>query len=156
MRVIDETGSQLGIFDTAEAIRLARERNLDLIEVAAKADPPVARILDYGKYQYQQAKKELKTKGKTRRAELKEMRIKLGTGAHDLKLKALRIDEFLEEGNKVRINMVLRGREKYLNELFLKQRFKEFFGYIQKPYAVSEEMKKGPHGLIMTIDPVKS
>ncbi|MBI4128688.1 MAG: translation initiation factor IF-3, partial [Parcubacteria group bacterium] len=155
MRVVDESGNQLGVFAIGEALAMARGQNRDLIEVAAKTDPPVVRIYDFGKYQYQQAKKERKARAHHRHTELKEIRIKLKTGAHDLQLKAAKANAFLAEGHKVRVEMVLRGREKYLDQTFLRERFGEFMTHIQN-FIISDPVKKSPRGgLSVTIDPIK-
>ncbi|RKY38077.1 MAG: translation initiation factor IF-3 [Candidatus Omnitrophota bacterium] len=109
IRLIDEKGNQIGIVPTQEGLRIAQERNLDLVEVAPQADPPVCRILDYSKFKYQQEKREKEAKKK--RVHFKEIRFKPRIEEHDyqVKLKALR--KFLEKGDRVRIRIWFRGRE---------------------------------------------
>ena len=111
VRVIDSsTNQQLGIMPTPEAIAEAKRRGLDLVEVAAKADPPVCRIVDYGKFKYEQAK--LKKAGSSKHpARLKEVKFRVRTDPHDYNIKLSHAEDFLEAGNKVRIQLKFRGRE---------------------------------------------
>lgn len=111
MRLIDENGVQIGIVPTHEALRLARERNLDLVEVAPNAVPPVCRIMDYGKYKYEQTKKEREARKHQKVVLLKEVRLTPTTDEHDLEVKARTILRFLEEGDKVKVTVRFRGRE---------------------------------------------
>lgn len=110
--VIDENGISLGVIQTASAIRIAQERELDLVEVSPKATPPVAKFIDYGKFQYQQEKLEKKQKANQKQADIKGIRLSLRIGKHDLEIRKKAAHEFLEEGNKVKIEMILRGRER--------------------------------------------
>jgi len=107
VRVIDNQGEQMGVMNTKDALELARSRALDLVEVAPMAKPPVCKILDYNKYKYQQKKREKKQK----RSELKELRFTTQIQEHDLETKIRRMRKFLEEGHKVRISIIFRGRE---------------------------------------------
>jgi translation initiation factor IF-3 len=111
VRLIDENGVQIGIVPTHEALRLARERNLDLVEVAPNAVPPVCRIMDYGKYKYEQTKKEREARKHQKVVLLKEVRLTPTTDEHDLEVKARTILRFLEEGDKVKVTVRFRGRE---------------------------------------------
>ena len=111
VRVIDEEGQQLGIFPTHEALRLAYERNLDLVEVAPNAAPPVCRLLDYGKFQYERQKKEREARKAQKVIEIKEIRLRPRTGEHDLDTKVRHALAFLEEGSKVKVTVRFRGRE---------------------------------------------
>jgi len=110
--VIDDEGAQLGAMDTRRALQLAHERELDLIEVSPLAEPPVCRIMDFGAYQYQQEKKERKQKAKQKKVEIKGVRISLKIGPHDLELRKNQALKFLEKGNKVKVELILRGRER--------------------------------------------
>lgn len=110
--VIDDEGNQLGVMDTYKARQLAGERELDLIEVSPLAQPPVCRILDFGAYQYQQEKKERKQKSKQKKVEVKGIRLTLKIGPHDLDLRKNQALKFLEKGNKVKVELILRGRER--------------------------------------------
>lgn len=111
MRVIDFDGKQLGILPRREAIRLAEERSLDLVEVAPNADPPVAKLMDFGKYQYEKAKREREARKARKEIEVKEIRLRPKTGDHDLAFKVRQARSFLESGAKVRVRLRFRGRE---------------------------------------------
>ncbi|ADN01732.1 translation initiation factor IF-3 [Spirochaeta thermophila] len=111
VRLIDENGEQLGVVPTQEALRRAREKGLDLVEVAPQAKPPVCKILDYGKYKFEQEKKLKETKKKQKQNKLKEVRMQPKIDSHDLEFKTRHIREFLEEGNKVKVTIRFRGRE---------------------------------------------
>lgn len=112
MRVIGENGEQIGIMATRDAIRLAAEKGLDLVEVSPQARPPVCKIMDYGKYKYELAKKERDAKKKQRSFQLKEMRFRPKTEEHDYTFKMRHIREFLAQGNKVKVMVEFRGRER--------------------------------------------
>ncbi len=111
LRVIDSDGKQLGILPRREALRLAEERDLDLVEVAPHADPPVARLMDFGKYQYEKAKREREARKARKEIEVKEIRLRPKTGENDLAVKIRRAREFLESGAKVKVRIRFRGRE---------------------------------------------
>lgn len=117
VRVIDEDGKQLGIFTIQEALNIAEERDLDLVEVAPHATPPVCRLLDYGKYCYEQAKREREARKAQKTSMLKEIRLRPKTDDHDLETKARRAREFLLDGDKVKITVRFRGRERSHPEL---------------------------------------
>jgi translation initiation factor IF-3 len=109
--VVDEEGNQLGILDTAEAQAMADERGLDLVEVAPTARPPVCRIMDYGKYKYEQNKKARKARQQAHTQKVKTIKFRPKTDDHDYNFKKKHIIGFLEEGNKVKVIMQFRGRE---------------------------------------------
>jgi len=111
LRVIGTDGEQLGILERDEAIQMAQDAGLDLVEVAPNVRPPVCRIMDYGKYKYDQAKKSHKSRAKSHEVKQKEIRVRPKTEKHDLAFKIRRAREFLEEGDKVMVNMLFRGRE---------------------------------------------
>ena len=108
VRVVDDVGENLGVMQTDKARDLARERGLDLVEVAPQANPPVCRIVDYGKYHYQQEKRDRKQK---RRTKLKEVKFTIKIGEHDFQTKLNRARDFLSHGNMVRVSIFFRGRE---------------------------------------------
>jgi len=112
VRLIDELGNQLGVVETPRAQTMAREKDLDLVEVSPLAQPPVCRIMNYGSYQFQQEKKERKQKAKTKRVEVKGIRLSLKIGPHDLETRKLQSIKFLEKGDKVKLELRLRGRER--------------------------------------------
>jgi translation initiation factor IF-3 len=111
VKVVDENGVMLGELPTLEALRIARERGFDLVEVAAEARPPVCKFLDYGKYKYEQKKKQNKSKAKQHVQQVKEVRLRPLTGEHDLMTKLKKAQEMLLEGDKVLITLFFRGRE---------------------------------------------
>jgi len=108
VRVIDENGENLGVLATDKAIAIAKERKLDLVEVAPQASPPVCKIVDFGKYYYQQEKRERKQQ---HRSKLKEIKFTIKIGEHDFQTKLNRVREFLSDGDMVRISIFFRGRE---------------------------------------------
>ncbi len=117
VRLIDDEGTQLGIVPTPEAKNMAKERGLDLVEVAPQASPPVCKLLDYGKYKFEQEKKTRESKKKQKQLQLKEIRMQPKIESHDLKFKTKHIRQFLDEGNKVKVTVRFRGREMAHTEL---------------------------------------
>jgi translation initiation factor IF-3 len=111
VRVIDDEGGQLGIMDIGAALIAAEERGLDLVEVSPNATPPVCRIMDYGKYKYQQSKRAAEAKKKQARVEVKEVKLRPKTDEHDYQFKVKNAKRFLGEGNKVKVTIMFRGRE---------------------------------------------
>lgn len=111
MRVIDEQGGQLGIMPLPEALRLARERMADLVEVASQADPPVCRLLDYGKWKYEQSKRDREARKHQKTGELREVRLRPKIDPHDVEYRLRQAQEFLGEGDKVKISVLFRARE---------------------------------------------
>ncbi len=111
VRVIDSDGGQLGIISTKEAMRIATERNLDLVKIAPQATPPVCRIMDYGKYKFEQAKREKEAKKNQKVIEIKEIRLSLNIDTHDFNTKLNHAIKFLSQGNKVKVSIRFRGRE---------------------------------------------
>ena len=112
VRVIDNDGSQLGIMPTSEALRLAAEKKLDLVNVSPSAKPPVCKILDYGKYRYEMQKREKEAKKKQKVTQVKEIRVSTFIEKHDLQVKANNAAKFLKDGDKVKVSLRFRGREK--------------------------------------------
>ena len=108
---MDENGAQLGVMPTREALEIARERGLDLIEVAPTANPPVCRIMDYGKFRYEQGRKDREAQKKQKNVEVKGIRLRPKTGVHDLGIKKRQMLEFLREGDKVKVTLIFRARE---------------------------------------------
>ena len=111
VRVIDADGTQLGIMATKDALRIAQEKELDLINIAPQAKPPVCKILDYGKYRFEQAKREKEAKKKQKVIEVKEVRLSPNIEDHDMETKARMAVEFLQGGDKVKVSVRFRGRE---------------------------------------------
>lgn len=152
LRVIGGDGKNLGVISLEEALRAAEEAGLDLIEISPNTTPPIAKLADYGKFQYEQNKKAKEIKSKAKDIEVKGIQVKIGTGEHDLDLKAKRISEWLEEGHRVKIDLFLPGRSKYLDEKFLKERLERILKLVTVAYKVAEDAKKGPKGLTMVIE----
>jgi len=117
LRVIGESGEQLGILSRQDALKAAEEAGLDLVEISPNADPPVAKIVDWGKYQYQKMKEAQKSRRNNKQSELKQMRFGLKIGQGDLEIKLRKVREFLAEGHKVRIQIFFRGRENAHREI---------------------------------------
>jgi len=111
VRVISQDGTQLGIMPIEQALQMAYSQNLDLVEVAPEARPPVCRIMDYGKYRYEQSKKAREARKKQTIIELKEIKLRPKTEEHDFQFKARHAERFLKEGNKAKVTMMFRGRE---------------------------------------------
>jgi translation initiation factor IF-3 len=111
VRVISPEGEQLGILPIEEAVALAQERDLDLVEVAPNERPPVCRIMDFGKYKYQQAKRSQEAKKRQKVIQIKEIKMRSKTEEHDYQFKVRHAHRFLEEGNKVKVTLLFRGRE---------------------------------------------
>ncbi len=152
LRVIGAEGENLGVITREEALAHAEAANLDLIEISPKAEPPVAKVMDYGKYQYEIKKKAKEVKSKSHVTETKAVQVKIGTGEHDLNLKAKRAAEWLTEGHRVKIDLFLWGRYKYMEEGFLKERLERFLKIIPVDYKVAEEIKKSPKGYSTTLE----
>ena len=117
VRLIDDEGNQKGIVPTLEALKMAKEKDLDLVEVSPNANPPVCKILDFGKYRFEQEKKLRESKKNQKVLKLKEIRMQPKIGSGDLDTKAKHVQEFLEEGNKVKVTIRFRGRELAHTEL---------------------------------------
>lgn len=111
MRVIDEVGAQLGIMDVQVALQAAEDRDLDLVEVAPNANPPVCRFMDYGKYLYEKQKRERESRRAQKQIEIKEVRLRPKTGEHDIQVVLNKTRKFLKDGAKVRVRIRFRGRE---------------------------------------------
>ncbi len=152
LRVIGATGENLGVLSLAEALTAAEAVNLDLIEISPSAVPPVAKIMDYGKYQYEANKKAKEVKAKSHVTETKGVQVKIGTGEHDLALKAKRAAEWLGEGHRVKIDLFLWGRYKYMEEAFLKERLERFLKIIPHDYKIADEIKRSPKGFSTTLE----
>jgi len=150
VQVIDENGTNLGVMETSAAIEAAKERGLDLVEVSSKTDPPICKIIDKGKYQYLQEKKDKKQKAHQKKVELKEIRIGFTTSPHDLEIKVKQIEKFLKDGDKVKLEIRLKGRERAHGDL-AREKMEKFLQMITVEYRKEEELKKNPAGLSLTI-----
>ena len=156
VRVVGNDGENLDIMATSDAIKLAEEQGLDLIEVSPKAKPPVARITDYGQYKYELKKKEKAIKAKSHVTETKVAQVKIGTGEGDLNRKARKVGDWLNQGHRAKIDLFLWGRYKYMEFSFLKERLERFLAIIPESYKIADDIKKSPKGLTVVIEPDKS
>jgi len=152
LRVIGAKGENLGVISVTEALKAAEEANVDLIEISPTAKPPVAKIMDYGKYQYEQKKRAKEVKAKSHVTETKGVQVKIGTGDHDLNMKAKRVAEWLQEGHRVKIDLFLWGRYKYMEPAFLKERLERFLKIVPAEYKIADEIKKSPKGFTTTLE----
>ncbi len=140
----------MGIMPREAALKLAEERGLDLIEIAPTAKPPVAKIISFDKFRYQKEKELKKQRAGQKVSELKQIRISARAAQNDLEIKAKKVDEFLEDGNKVGINLFLKGREKY-NRNWANQKLDEFLKKISVEHKVIADVKFGGKGLMIQI-----
>lgn len=150
--LVDADGTVTESMPTEQAIARAKEQELDLVEVSPKATPPVCKILDYGKYLYAEGKKEQKAKSKQKKVETKGIRLRLRTDTHDLDFKRAQAEKFLTHGHKVKIELVLRGREKALPDK-ARDALREFLNSIKAPFGIEEDIKRFPNGLHIIIAP---
>ncbi len=154
LRVIDHDGANMGVISLSDALKRATEVGLDLIEISPNAKPPVAKIMDYGKFQYDENKKLKHSKARTHTVEVKGLQVKLGTGEHDLVLKAKKASEWLKEGHRIKIDLFLPGRAKYLDQDFLKGRMERILKLLTEEYKIADPAKKSPKGLSIIIEKV--
>ncbi len=152
LRVIDSTGEALGVLTRRDALKLATDRELDLVEIAPQAKPPVCKIIDYGKFVYEATKKEKEHKKAQIQQQLKELRFKAGTDTHDFDFKTRHAREFLEEGHKVKATVLFRGREIVHQEIGrdLLQRFIDALADVSK---VDQDMRTEGRILSVTLAP---
>ncbi|MEK7091473.1 MAG: translation initiation factor IF-3 [Patescibacteria group bacterium] len=152
LRVIDDEDGNLGVLTLNQALDIAEDRGLDLIEISPEAVPPVAKIMEYGKWQYIQDRKAREARSKTHVTETKALQVKIGTGDHDLEMKAKKASEFLKDGHRVKINLFLPGRSKYLDPRFLQERLDRMLRLVSENYKVAEPPQKSPKGLTVVIE----
>lgn len=152
MRVITADGDNLGVLSLQEALREAQARGSDLIEISPTATPPVAKIMDYGKFQYDEKKKQKVAKSRAHTSEIKNVQVKIGTGEHDLELKAKKASEWLQEGHRVKIDLFLVGRSKYMDVNFLKERMDRILKLITVEYKIASAPAKSLKGLTAIIE----
>lgn len=152
LRVIGADGANLGVIPLQQALKKAEEAGLDLIEISPNANPPVAKIADFGKYQYEENKKQKVAKSKSHTVEVKTVQVKIGTGEHDLELKAKKASEWLKEGHRVKLDLFLPGRAKYLDKRFLEERLERLLILVTEKYKIAEKPQKSPKGLSALIE----
>ena len=148
VRLIDSEGKQLGIVPLGDALKKAQEDKLDLVQITDKATPPVCKITDYGKYLYQLQKKEKKTQ---KSSEIKGIRLRFNISDHDMGIRIKKAVQFLNEGNKVKVDMILRGREKRLSD-FAKNKMNKFIENLNQEIPIKQEaLKKGNRGFSIVV-----
>ncbi|MFZ3044016.1 MAG: translation initiation factor IF-3 [Minisyncoccia bacterium] len=152
LRVISADGSNLGVLTLDAALAAAKTAGQDLIEISPSAVPPIAKIMDYGKFEYERSKKEKVAKAKVKVSETKEVQIKVGTGDNDMLLKAKKAAEWLAEGHRVRAELFLKGRYKGMSEEFLKTRLVKFLERIPYAFKVAEPITRSPKGFAGVIE----
>ncbi len=152
LRVLGEDGSNLGVLSLKDALAEASSRGVDLIEISPNAKPPIAKLMEYGKYQYLENKKQQKARAGAKSTETKSIQVKIGTGDHDLELKAKQASEWLKEGHRIKVELYLAGRAKYMDEKFLRERLDRVLHLITIDYKISEPYKKSPKGIMVTIE----
>ena len=151
LRVIGKDGENLGVLTLEGALKKANELGLDLVEISPNTIPPVVKIANIGRYLYEENKKSKQSK-KSHSTEVKTVQVKLGTGDHDLALKAKKVSEWLSEGNRVKVNLFLPGRAKYLEEKFLGERIDRMLKFVSVDYKVADPAKKSPKGMTVMIE----
>jgi translation initiation factor IF-3 len=130
----------------------ALDAGMDLIEISPNAVPPVCKISDYGKYQYDQKKKQKEIKGKLKTVEVKSIQVKVGTGENDLQIKAKQTSEWLAEGHRVKVELFLPGRTKYMEVSFLESRLERLLKFLTTKYKIADRPQKSPKGLTAVIE----
>ncbi len=157
VRLIGEKGEQLGVVSKEDAMRAAFQAKLDLIQVTDKVDPPICKLIDYGKYAYQQGKKERKLAKPSKSGELKSIRLRFGISNHDIETRVKQAQKFFKQGAKVEVNMVLRGRENALFD-FAQKKIDKFLEIIKQTTEIKIEkpLKRQGRGFAMIITQVKA
>jgi len=151
VKLIDEAGKQLGVMALADALLVAKERKLDVIQVSEKVDPPICKLGDYGKFLYQQGKKDRKVQ-KRQGGELKEVRLSFNISPHDIETRVRQAEKFLGRGDRIRITLPLHGREKAL-EGYARGKMTKFIEILQPilPVKIEKSLTREPRGLSMIV-----
>lgn len=152
VRVISEDGEQLGIMSSKDAMKLAREAELDLVKIAPKAQPPVCKIIDYGKYKYELARKEKEAKKKQKTVEVKEVRLSPNIDTHDVQVKVKNAIKFLKDGNKVKVSIRFRGRELSRTDVAI-DIMKDFADQVSEYGVVEKQPKMEARTMAMFVGP---
>jgi len=155
IRVVDEEGQMLGVMSPAEAMRLAGERGVDLVEIAPKAEPPVCKIIDFGKFRYEQQKRDKLQKKNQHQQQLKEIRFKAATDTHDFDFKTRHAREFLLDGDKVKASVFFRGREIVHSALGIEM-LKRFVAALEDVSKVDQEIKMEGNNCSVILSPDKA
>lgn len=154
LRLVNEDGEQIGVLSLSEALKLAAEHGLDLVEVSPNANPPVAKVIDFAKYRYQQKKVEQQQKKKVKKVEVKTIRLSVRISEHDIATKAKQTDEFLGEGNLVRVELRMRGREQAFLDIAEKQ-VRNFHSKVTVANRIEVPIKRMGNTMSMTLAPAK-
>ncbi|MDD4989532.1 MAG: translation initiation factor IF-3 [Candidatus Pacebacteria bacterium] len=152
LRVIGPEGENFGVISFKDAMDKAAALGLDLIEISPTAVPPVAKITDFGKYQYDENKKAKVAKSKMHIIEMKTLQVKIGTGDHDLNLKAKNASKWLKEGHRIKIDLFLSGRAKYMEFNFLKERLNRVLMLITEEFRIADGPTKSPKGITIIVE----
>lgn len=150
--MIDVEDGNLGTMPVEVALARAQSKGLDLIEISPNATPPVVKIMDYGKYQYDTQKKERDAKQKAHVTETKTLQVKIGTSDRDLDLKATKASEWLKEGHRIKLDLFLPGRAKYLDPKFLEERLDRILRLVSEDFKIAEAIKKSPKGMSVVLE----
>lgn len=154
MRLIDADGKQVGVIDTSEALRIADDAGYDLVEVSPNAKPPVCRLMDFGKFKYQQSKRQNVAKKHQKIVHLKEIKVRPHTEEHDLKYKIRNAKKFLEGGDKVKVSVAFTGREMAYREIGVSL-LKDFFEELKEVSTIEQEVKDEGRTVFTILAPVK-
>ena len=152
LRVIGAQGENLGVMTLEAALAAAKAAGTDLVEISAASIPPIAKITDYGKFLYEQKKKQKVAKSKVHNVEVKNIQIKVGTDENDLGIKAKKSSEWLAEGHRLKIDLFLPGRTKYMAKDFLETRIDRFLKLLTVEYKIADPAKKSLKGLTTIIE----
>jgi len=152
VRVIDPDGKQVGVLSVKEAMRIAEERGLDLVEVAPNSQPPVCRIMNYGKYKYQQSKRTQEARKHQTVIRIKEVKVRPRTEEHDFQFKLRHVKRFLDEGNKVKISMLFRGRE-IAHPEFGKEVLNRFTEAVKDVVVIEQAPRLEGRNMVMILSP---
>ena len=154
VRLIDETGTQLGIVPLAQAQQLADEKEMDLVKISPQAVPPVCKIMDYGKYRFEAIKKEKEARKNQKVQEMKEMRLSMTIDSHDVEVKAKQVRKFLQDGNKVKVSIRMRGRQNAHVSLGVDV-MKEFFDMLGGKAVMDKKPTNEGRNITMMLSPAK-
>lgn len=155
VRVISNSGEQLGIMSAKDALRLAEQRDLDLVKIAPGANPPVCKIMDYGKYRFEQAKREKEARKNQHTVEIKEIRLSLNIDTHDFETKLNHAKKFIASGNKVKVSIRFRGREMGHPEIGL-ENMKRFAQAMEETASIEKPAKMEGRNMLMFLAPKKA
>lgn len=154
VNVIDDTGKQLGIMPVYEALKIADAKGLDLVEIGPTAKPPLAKIINFGKYMYQKEKRSHGSKGKSAANEVKTLRLGFRIEMHDIMVRAAQADKFLKKGHRVRLQITVRGKEREMAHLG-REKLEKSLTILSEPFTKESEIKRYPGGFEILIRPEK-